>query len=299
MALNADGSAVLFSALLRNPVQTIALDGNGGVYTAGSTINKAFFATPGAYQQFWPGGQSSGYVARFDLTQSASPSQFYCVENAASLVPGDNPEAPEGAVAPGEIVTLVGAGFPPDAKVTFDGYPAPILYADTQQINAIVPFEVTAPNTVVSVAGSAKMIGSYTLPVWPAVPALFTANSSGFGQLAALNEDGTVNSSANPAKSGSVVSVFMTGAGSIAPSIVDGQLGPPQPPYPAPVLGASAAVNGIGAPVLVRRASARAGRRRGSGERATSCCCAERERIARRLYGELPSQRARTTVAAQ
>ena len=110
----------------------------------------------------------------------------------------------------------------------------------------MVPFEVTAPNTVVSVEG----IGSYTLPVWPAVPALFTADGSGFGQLAALNEDGTVNSSANPAKAGSVVSVFMTGAGSMTPIIADGQLGPVQPPYPVPLLGASATVNGIGAPVL-------------------------------------------------
>jgi uncharacterized protein (TIGR03437 family) len=150
-------------------------------------------------------------------------------------------------VAPGEIVMLVGSGFPADPQVTFDGYPAPILYADTNQINAVVPFEVTAPNTVVSAADT---MGTYTLPVWSAVPALFTANSKGNGQLAALNEDGTVNSSANPAKAGSVVSVFMTGAGSMAPSIGDGQLGPVQPPYPVPVLGASATVNGIGAPVL-------------------------------------------------
>jgi uncharacterized protein (TIGR03437 family) len=59
-----------------------------------------------------------------------------------------------------------------------------------------------------------------------------------------------VNSIANPAKAGSVVAVYMTGVGIMTPSIADGQLGPLHPPYPFPVLGVSATVNGVGAPVL-------------------------------------------------
>lgn len=42
----------------------------------------------------------------------------------------------------------------------------------------------------------------------------------------------------------------MTGAGAMTPPIRDGQLRPLQPPFPAPVLGVSATLNGIGAPVL-------------------------------------------------
>jgi uncharacterized protein (TIGR03437 family) len=105
---------------------------------------------------------------------------------------------------------------------------------------------VSGPSTVVLLEG----VRGYVLPVWPAVTGLFTADGSGHGQLAALNQDGTVNSSTNPAKPGSVVAVYMTGVGAMAPPIGDGQLGPLQPPFPFPVLGVSATVNGAGAPVL-------------------------------------------------
>lgn len=42
----------------------------------------------------------------------------------------------------------------------------------------------------------------------------------------------------------------MTGVGAMTPPIGDGQLGPLQAPFPAPVLGFSATVNGVEAPVL-------------------------------------------------
>ena len=247
MGLSSDGSTVLLSRDLLGPVQTIALDGNGGLYTAGNRANFAFLATPGAYQALYPGGQISGYAAKFDLTET-STSQFYCMVNAASLSPGNDPFAPEGAVTPGEIVAIAGMNLPPDPQVSFDGLPAPILYADANQINAVVPFGVSAPSTVVSVEGA----GAFRLPVWPAVPALFTSNSngSGNGQVAALNQDLSVNSSDNPAKAGSIVAAYMTGAGPMTPPIGDGQLGPLQPPFPMPVLGVSATVNGVNAPVL-------------------------------------------------
>ena len=44
----------------------------------------------------------------------------------------------------------------------------------------------------------------------------------GKGELAALNEDGSVNSAANPAAVDSVVSVFATGLGATTPAGVDG-----------------------------------------------------------------------------
>jgi uncharacterized protein (TIGR03437 family) len=62
------------------------------------------------------------------------------------------------------------------------------------------------------------------------------------GQAAALNQDGTLNSGTNPAQPGSIVSVYMTGAGLMTTALTDGQLGPLQPPYPTPVLGISAVV---------------------------------------------------------
>ena len=257
MVLSADAGSVVASTDFNSFVQAIALDGRGGLYVAGNTPRLAFLTTPGAYQELYPGGPLSGftagYIAKFDLTTVAPTANFSTMVNAASLVPGDNPEFPEGAVAPGEIVTLFGQNLPANPKVTFDGRAAPILYTDAKQINAVVPFEVSTPSTVVSLEG----VRSYVLLVWPAVPALFTADGSGHGQLAALNEDGTVNSSANPAKVGSVVAVYMTGVGAMSPPIADGQIGPLLPLYPVPVLGVSALMNnstalsdGIPAPIL-------------------------------------------------
>jgi uncharacterized protein (TIGR03437 family) len=54
---------------------------------------------------------------------------------------------------------------------------------------------------------------------------------------AALNQDGSINSAANPAKDGSIVSIFATGLGPISPSPADGTLvGMPLPTNQLPLL---------------------------------------------------------------
>jgi uncharacterized protein (TIGR03437 family) len=64
-------------------------------------------------------------------------------------------------------------------------------------------------------------------------PALFTADSSGKGQAAASNQDGTVNGAAHPAKVGSYISLWLTGAGQTNPAGVDGLPGAAPLPQPA------------------------------------------------------------------
>ncbi len=54
-----------------------------------------------------------------------------------------------------------------------------------------------------------------SLNVTDAVPAIFTADASGKGQAAALNQDSTVNSASNPASVGSVVALYGTGGGTL------------------------------------------------------------------------------------
>jgi uncharacterized protein (TIGR03437 family) len=53
-------------------------------------------------------------------------------------------------------------------------------------------------------------------------PAIFTSGSQG----AILNQDGSVNTPSNPAKLGSVVSIYATGAGSLPVDLPDGQVIP-------------------------------------------------------------------------
>lgn len=66
----------------------------------------------------------------------------------------------------------------------------------------------------------------------PDHPGLFTRNSVAIGQAAALNQDGTVNSADNPAALGSVISLFLTGAGAMQPEQQDGEVTGLRPPVP-------------------------------------------------------------------
>src|SRR5262249_21137726 len=63
-----------------------------------------------------------------------------------------------------------------------------------------------------------------SLPAGLAAPALFSADGSGKGQAAALNEDGTLNSVGNPGSAASMVTVYGTGFGATVPISKDGVL---------------------------------------------------------------------------
>lgn len=115
------------------------------------------------------------------------------------------------AVSPGELIAIFGNRIGPPVPagpvvdpsgkvgtslegltVTFDGNPAPLLYASPSQINAVVPFAVAGQATTamqVSLSGGAQFAA--TLPVGAAAPAVF---GIGAGQGAILNQDLSVNS---------------------------------------------------------------------------------------------------------
>lgn len=60
--------------------------------------------------------------------------------------------------------------------------------------------------------------------VTAAAPGIYASDMSGTGQAAARNQDGTVNSEANPALRGSVVSLWITGAGLLNAAYEDGEI---------------------------------------------------------------------------
>jgi uncharacterized protein (TIGR03437 family) len=101
-------------------------------------------------------------------------------------------------------------------QVLFDGTAAPLLYAGPNLINAIVPSDVyTRSTTSLQIVTPAGPVNGPTLFVVQAEPAVFrnsvVDSNLVFGAIA-LNQDGTVNSAANPAPRGSVVTVWATGA---------------------------------------------------------------------------------------
>ena len=166
----------------------------------------------------------------------------------------------EGAVSPGELVTIFGANLGPvsegqaeldgdsvskniqGTEVMIGGVAAPLLYASSTQINTIVPFGVSGTTTQVQVVYQGQTTASVTVPVEAASPAVFSVLGNGGGQGAILNQDGTINSQSNPATRGSVVSLFATGAGLTTPTSVDGLL--TSAPYPMPILPVSVTITG-------------------------------------------------------
>ncbi|MDP3000674.1 MAG: hypothetical protein Q8N47_24535, partial [Bryobacterales bacterium] len=86
--------------------------------------------------------------------------------------------------------------------VTFDGLPARVLFSKEDQINLLVPAELTgrsAAQVVVKAGGLTSAPLSVTLAA--VAPGIFGT----------LNQDYSINSADNPAPTGTIVQVFATG----------------------------------------------------------------------------------------
>jgi uncharacterized protein (TIGR03437 family) len=154
----------------------------------------------------------------------------------------------EGAIAPGEIVTLFGANLGPaqltlgsflddvwspaagGVQVTFDGVAAPILYTSAGSTTVVAPFELAGKSqTDVRVFLGTQASDVKQMAVTTAAPGLFTVGATGSGQGAILNQSATVNSDSLPAPKGSIVSVFLTGAGETDAAGESGAIGSSDP----------------------------------------------------------------------
>ncbi len=146
-------------------------------------------------------------------------------------------------VVPGEAVVLFGANAGPTTpanftavngvvpstlqgvRVFFDDTPAPILYASADQITAMVPWSIGGRSTVaIRIEYNGTVSNRYLANVLVASPALFTANASGSGPGSIGNQDGTVNTASNAAMRGSIVSLYITGAGAMTPVHASGMI---------------------------------------------------------------------------
>jgi uncharacterized protein (TIGR03437 family) len=258
--LDPSGSNLLYSSHLGGTLLSgagaIALGADGNVWVAGSTMSPDFPVTAGALQRSHGGTGNDpfdadnllpyggdAFVTRTDLSGPVTL-RAGCVVNGASFAPGP--------VSPGAIVSVLGGGLGPEAgaggtvtngrvdttiagtRVLFDGIPAPLLYARTDQINAVVPYGLKGETAEVQVEVQGQKSNSITVRLAAVSPAIFTMNSSGVGAAAALNQDGSFNSPANPAPAGSIISLFLTGLGETVPAGEDGKLN--GVPLPKPVL---------------------------------------------------------------
>jgi uncharacterized protein (TIGR03437 family) len=151
-----------------------------------------------------------------------------------------------GGIAPGEMVTLTGFGIGPDigvayqpdaqgnvptqlagVQVLFDGVPAPVLYAQSRQVNAIAPAELNG-TVHVTVTYNNQPFGPAVAKATSVIPGIFRLQIGQSAQAAAINQDGTLNGPTNPAARGSVVTVWGTGYGETNPPCSPGGLNIPR-----------------------------------------------------------------------
>jgi uncharacterized protein (TIGR03437 family) len=179
-------------------------------------------------------GSTSVNVA---LTITAPLPTINSVVNAASFI--------KGAVSPGEIVTLFGTAMGPAAaayatidpatgklattiggvQVLFNGTAAPMIYASSTQVSAVVPYEMAAfanPSVRIEYLGETSNADQVTLAA--TAPGLFAQNASGGGPGAILNQDNSLNGPGHPAAKGSIVQVYLTGEGQTSPAGVTGAI---------------------------------------------------------------------------
>jgi uncharacterized protein (TIGR03437 family) len=210
------------------------------------------------------GGATGSATINVTLTVTAPLPSITAVVNAASFA--------SGALSPGEVISIGGTGLGPASPafltldssgnvattiggvtVTIGGYPAPLIYVSSTQINAVVPYEVAGQisfGLVVKYLGQAS--NGFNVSGTVAMPGIFTQSASGSGPGAILNQDYSVNGPSRPAAKGSVIQVFMTGEGKTTPVAVTGKVNnvTDASQLPVPLLSVSASVGGQPAQVV-------------------------------------------------
>ncbi len=187
-----------------------------------------------------PGGRfdSDTVTVTVTVTAAAEPPSLAVdsVVNAASLRP---PTDPNGAVAPGSIVSLSGANLASqtlfasdlpllatlgETRITFDGTAAPLFLVSEGQIKAQVPFDLLPGEVSLQVHRGSQASEAQPLSVAAVSPGIFTVNRQGSGQGTVLIANtailaaptGTVaGRQARPANRLEFISIFCTGLGEV------------------------------------------------------------------------------------
>ena len=189
-------------------VLAVTQDAGGALYVADG-LNRVVIHYPGV-----AGINAANYITSLALAPQTIASLFTLSSQANYFT-----SSPTSATTLPIPTTLA------DTQVTVNDQLSPIYYVGGNQINFLVPNEApTSGSATVQVirASTGQILGSNTIAVAAASPGLFTETATGSGQVAALNQDGTVNGPMHPAPWGSIVAFFGTGVGLVPGAPADG-----------------------------------------------------------------------------
>jgi uncharacterized protein (TIGR03437 family) len=197
--LSADGSKLLYTAEFPAGTagQGLAIDANGVIHDAGG----------------------NGIVSTITPGQPSAARVLGIVNAAAGQL--------SGRISPGEVISIFGFGLGPatgiiaspsnglfptsvgGVQVLVNGSAIPLLYVSASQINAEIPAPLNGMDSaVIQVINGLAMLPDFHVSVAASIFGIFR---NADGTLAAINQDGTLNSASNPAKAGSFVSIWATG----------------------------------------------------------------------------------------
>jgi uncharacterized protein (TIGR03437 family) len=205
---------------------------NGGAVRIGAGVGPYLGLSVAVQAPKSPG--SSGYSVYFDPTS---------LQNAGSYAPFTS------GVSPGELVTLYGTNlangfaqapagaFPKSlggVQVSINNTPAPIYYVSSSQISFIVPYEVSGSVAAIQVVNGTTASNQITAFLYETSVGSFTqyqqGQAPGLGYASAVhNATGLVVTPSNPAQPGEYIQLFVTGLGTIYPTVTDGAVGPSGP----------------------------------------------------------------------
>ncbi|MBL8290964.1 MAG: SBBP repeat-containing protein [Bryobacterales bacterium] len=241
--LNPSGSALRFSTLLggnfSEESQALVVSDAGVATWVGFTQSDDWPVTAGAIKPTLGACRTDldsdcqrMFVAKVDLNraQAAGPRVLLNgVVGAADYM--------RGGVSPGDVITIFGSDLGPAAlvglrlegglvarelggtRVLFDDVPAALVYSLAGQVSAVVPYSFgERQTTTLVVEYQGRRSNPVILPLRGSKMGLFTANSSGSGQAAALNADNSVNGRTNAVARGSVIVLYGTGMGMLNPA---------------------------------------------------------------------------------
>jgi uncharacterized protein (TIGR03437 family) len=153
------------------------------------------------------------------------------------------------SISPGELIVLFGTGLSSTTVVTQGGQtfptklggvsvsinslPCPIYYVTPGQLAVSVPYGVASNLTGlanIQVTNNGVVSNVVQMYLTDAAPGSFSQNANGIGYAAANHAaTGQLITPANPAQPGEYISLYLTGPGTVTPTVTDGVVGPSSP----------------------------------------------------------------------
>ncbi len=234
--IGAGGQIALIAEGLWNIPRSVAVDASGNVFVVDTGLQQVYRISPnglvsliagtGVAGFFGDGGDALSAQLGFPYDIAVAPDGTLLIADLNNnrirqLTPGpattiaptavitavNAANGQTGPIAPGMLLNLLGTGITStdSVQVLFNGIVAAVLGADNTRVMVRVPPDVAGQNSLrIRVFSGPVLIGEIAAAVVNAAPALFAS---------VINENGTINSAANPAARGSILVFFGTGEG--------------------------------------------------------------------------------------